>query len=139
MTDGTMLDIGALRGVIDADPSSGMVKVGAGTVLADLNEELDRLGLAMENLGDIDVQTIAGAISTGTHGTGTRLGNLSDPGRRRRARDGRRRGAGPRGVRRGPAAGGAGRDRRARGDQRGDFALRPGLRPADRLEAASAR
>ena len=63
--------------MIDADPSSGMVKVGAGTVLADLNEELDRLGLAMENLGDIDVQTIAGAISTGTHGTGTRLGNLS--------------------------------------------------------------
>jgi L-gulonolactone oxidase len=77
MTDGTMLDIGALRGVIDADPSSGLVKVGGGTVLAELNEELDRLGLAMENLGDIDVQTISGAISTGTHGTGARLGNLS--------------------------------------------------------------
>jgi L-gulonolactone oxidase len=77
MTDGTMLDIGALRGVIDADPSSGLVKVGGGTVLAELNEELDQLGLAMENLGDIDVQTISGAISTGTHGTGARLGNLS--------------------------------------------------------------
>jgi FAD-linked oxidoreductase len=77
MTDGTMVRIEALRGVIDADPGSGLVKVGAGTVLADLNEELARLGLAMENLGDIDRQTIAGAISTGTHGTGARLRNIS--------------------------------------------------------------
>ena len=77
MTGGTMLRIEALSGVIDADPGSGLVKVGAGTVLADLNEELSRLGLAMENLGDIDRQTIAGAISTGTHGTGARLRNIS--------------------------------------------------------------
>ncbi|MGC1165773.1 MAG: D-arabinono-1,4-lactone oxidase [Solirubrobacterales bacterium] len=77
MTDGTMVRVEALAGVIDADPGSGLVKVGAGTVLADLNEELARLGLAMENLGDIDRQTIAGAISTGTHGTGARLRNLS--------------------------------------------------------------
>jgi FAD-linked oxidoreductase len=77
MTDGTMVDVGALSGVIDADPSSGLVKVGAGTVLADLNEDLHRLGLAMENLGDIDRQTIAGAISTGTHGTGAKLRNIS--------------------------------------------------------------
>jgi len=77
MTGGTMIDVGALNGVLDADPASGLVKVGAGTVLADLNRELHRLGLAMENLGDIDRQTVAGAISTGTHGTGARLGNLS--------------------------------------------------------------
>jgi L-gulono-1,4-lactone dehydrogenase len=77
MTDGTMVRIEALSGVLDADPGSGLVRVGAGTVLADLNEELARLGLAMENLGDIDRQTIAGAISTGTHGTGARLRNLS--------------------------------------------------------------
>jgi FAD-linked oxidoreductase len=77
MTDGTMIDVAALSGVIDADPSSGLVRVGAGTVLADLNRELDRLGLAMENLGDIDRQTIAGAISTGTHGTGAKLRNIS--------------------------------------------------------------
>ncbi len=63
--------------MIDADPGSGLVQVAAGTVLADLNEELARLGLAMENLGDIDRQTIAGAISTGTHGTGARLRNIS--------------------------------------------------------------
>ena len=63
--------------MLDADPASGLVRVGAGTVLADLNEELARLGLAMENLGDIDRQTVAGAISTGTHGTGARLRNIS--------------------------------------------------------------
>jgi len=77
MTDGTMVDVGALSGVIDADRSSGLVKVGGGTMLADLNEELHGLGLAMENLGDIDRQTIAGAISTGTHGTGAKLRNIS--------------------------------------------------------------
>ena len=77
LTDGTMIDLAALSGTIDADPASGLVKVRAGTVLADLNEELHRLGLAMENLGDIDRQTIAGAISTGTHGTGAKLRNIS--------------------------------------------------------------
>jgi L-gulono-1,4-lactone dehydrogenase len=77
MTDATMLRLDALRGVLDADPGSGLVRVGAGTVLADLNEELARLGLALENLGDIDAQTVAGAISTGTHGTGAGYGNIS--------------------------------------------------------------
>jgi len=77
LTDGVMLRVEALSGVLDADPGSGLVKVGGGTVLAGLNDELARLGLAMENLGDIDRQTISGAISTGTHGTGARLRNIS--------------------------------------------------------------
>jgi L-gulonolactone oxidase len=77
LTDATLVRIEALRGVIDADRSSGLVEVGAGTVLADLNEELAGLGLAMENLGDIDRQTLAGTISTGTHGTGATLRNIS--------------------------------------------------------------
>jgi FAD-linked oxidoreductase len=77
MTDATMLRLEALRGVLDADRESGLVRVGAGTVLADLNEELAALGLALENLGDIDAQTVAGAISTGTHGTGAAFGNIS--------------------------------------------------------------
>jgi L-gulonolactone oxidase len=77
MTDGTMIDVAGLSDVIDADPGSGLVRVGAGIVLAELNDELHRLGLAMENLGDIDRQTIAGAISTGTHGTGAKLRNIS--------------------------------------------------------------
>jgi L-gulonolactone oxidase len=77
MTAGTMIDAGSLAGVIEADRESGLVRVGAGTVIAELNAELHRLGLAMENLGDIDRQTVAGAIATGTHGTGARLGNIS--------------------------------------------------------------
>jgi L-gulonolactone oxidase len=77
LTDGTMIDVGALSGVIDADPATGLVQARAGTILAELNQELHRLGMAMENLGDIDRQTVAGAISTGTHGTGLKLGNLS--------------------------------------------------------------
>jgi FAD-linked oxidoreductase len=77
LSDGTLIRLEGLGGVLDADRESGLVRVGGGTVLADLNEELARLGLGMENLGDIDRQTIAGAISTGTHGTGTRLRNIS--------------------------------------------------------------
>jgi len=77
LCDGTLIRLEALAGIHDADPGSGLVEVGAGTVLADLNEQLARLGLAMENLGDIDRQTLAGAISTGTHGTGARLRNVS--------------------------------------------------------------
>jgi FAD-linked oxidoreductase len=77
LTEGTMLRLEALSGVQDADRESGLVRVGGGTVLAELNEQLAGLGLAMENLGDIDRQTIAGAISTGTHGTGARLRNIS--------------------------------------------------------------
>ena len=77
LTDGTMVRVEALSGVLDADRDSGLVRVGGGTVLADLNEELARLGLALENMGDIDRQTIAGAISTGTHGTGAELRNIS--------------------------------------------------------------
>jgi len=77
LTEGTMIDAGMLSGVLDADRDSGLVRVGGGTVLGALNEELARLGLAMENLGDIDSQTISGAISTGTHGTGVRLRNIA--------------------------------------------------------------
>ena len=46
-------------------------------MLGDLNRRLDELGLAFENLGDIDRQTLAGSISTGTHGTGARFRSLS--------------------------------------------------------------
>ena len=77
LTEGTMIRLEGLSGVLDADPASGLVKVGGGTILADLNQELAGLGLAMENLGDIDRQTISGAISTATHGTGARLRNIS--------------------------------------------------------------
>jgi L-gulono-1,4-lactone dehydrogenase len=77
LAEDVMVRIEALNRVLDADAVSGLVKVEAGIVLADLNEALRQHGLAMENLGDIDRQTLAGAISTGTHGTGARLRNIS--------------------------------------------------------------
>jgi L-gulono-1,4-lactone dehydrogenase len=77
LTDGVMVGMGRMNRVLDADRATGLVKVQAGITIHELSAELDRLGLAMENLGDIDVQSIAGAISTATHGTGARLRNIS--------------------------------------------------------------
>ncbi|MPZ81392.1 MAG: FAD-binding protein [Actinophytocola sp.] len=71
------LDLRDWTGVTSADIDTGLVTVRAGTTLRALNAELDRLGLAMTNLGDIDAQTISGAISTGTHGTGARFGGIA--------------------------------------------------------------
>ncbi|PZS16211.1 MAG: FAD-linked oxidoreductase [Pseudonocardiales bacterium] len=76
-TDGAQLRLDRLAGILRADRETGLVTVLAGTRLHDLNEALWHLGLAMSNLGDIDVQTISGAISTGTHGTGATFGGLA--------------------------------------------------------------
>lgn len=76
-TGGVHVRLDALTGVTEVDPTRGEVTVRAGTPLHLLNEELGILGLAMPNLGDIDRQTIAGATSTGTHGTGLRLTGLA--------------------------------------------------------------
>ncbi len=77
LTDGTMLSLERMDHVLEADRSSGLVRVEAGISLRKLGEELWALGLAMENLGDINVQSLAGAISTATHGTGSALRNIS--------------------------------------------------------------
>ena len=71
------LSLEHLSGIVSADRDSGRVRVLAGTPLHVLNQALALLGLAMPNLGDIDAQTISGATSTGTHGTGARLPGLS--------------------------------------------------------------
>jgi FAD-linked oxidoreductase len=76
-TDGVQLRLDRLAGVVRADRETGLVTVLAGTRLHDLGDVLWSLGLALENLGDIDVQTVAGAIATGTHGTGARFGGLA--------------------------------------------------------------
>jgi L-gulono-1,4-lactone dehydrogenase len=76
-TDGLALDLSLWTGITAADPQTGLVTVRSGTTLRALNAVLDEFGLAMANLGDIDAQTIAGALSTGTHGTGARLGGLA--------------------------------------------------------------
>ena len=76
-TSGVALDLSGWAGVVGADLDSGLVTVRSGTTIRELNATLDTLGLAMGNLGDIDAQTLSGAISTGTHGTGAGLGGMA--------------------------------------------------------------
>ena len=65
------------RGIDDVDVEHGTVTVRAGTTIADLNVLLAGHGLAMPNLGDVTYQSILGAVSTSTHGTGITLGGLA--------------------------------------------------------------
>jgi L-gulono-1,4-lactone dehydrogenase len=76
-SDGVLLRLDGMSQVIDVDRASGLVRVQGGITIRALSRQLAAHGLAMENLGDIDVQSIAGAISTATHGTGARLGNIA--------------------------------------------------------------
>jgi FAD-linked oxidoreductase len=74
---GIQLDLGGLEGLREVDPATGRVTLGAGTRLHRLPALLGPHGLGLENMGDIDRQTIAGAVSTGTHGTGARFRGLA--------------------------------------------------------------
>lgn len=74
---GVMLDLSRLQGIVDVDPERLRVRLLAGTRLHRVPALLSEYRLAMQNLGDIDRQSIAGAVSTGTHGTGARFGGLS--------------------------------------------------------------
>jgi L-gulonolactone oxidase len=76
-SDGLLLRLDRFNDVLDVDSASGLVRAQAGISIGELSRRLDAHGLAMENLGDIDVQSIAGAISTATHGTGARLRNIA--------------------------------------------------------------
>ena len=64
-------------GLVNIDAERGLVTVQAGMPLSRLNALLATAGLSMTNLGDIEVQTVSGALSTGTHGTGARFGGLA--------------------------------------------------------------
>ena len=77
-TDGLLLELDALSGIEASDPPAREATLRAGTRLSQIGAPLLELGLAMENLGDVDVQSLAGAIATGTHGTGSRLRSLSN-------------------------------------------------------------
>ncbi len=77
ITDGIMLLPGGMTGIRSVDAAAGLVTAAAGCPLRTLNEELLRHGLALANLGDIQVQTVAGAIQTGTHGTGRDAGGMA--------------------------------------------------------------
>ena len=77
LTGGMLLSLGAMDRVVWADPGGRRVRVQAGISLRALSDRLARFGLALENMGDVDPQSIAGATATGTHGSGTGLRNLS--------------------------------------------------------------
>lgn len=77
LTDGVMVDQSGMGRVLDVDRATGLVRVEAGIKLHRLAAELHRNGLALENQGDIDTQSLAGAMATATHGTGERFPNLS--------------------------------------------------------------
>ena len=68
--EGTMLRPQRMSGIVAVDRDAMTVTALAGTPLKALNADLERLGLSLHNMGDIAEQTLAGAISTGTHGTG---------------------------------------------------------------------
>jgi L-gulono-1,4-lactone dehydrogenase len=86
LTDGYLIDPAHLSGLLAFDEHTlrpearehSLVRVLGGTPLRALNEELDRLGLALPNMGGYDAQTIAGVVSTSTHGSGLRWGSFPD-------------------------------------------------------------
>jgi FAD/FMN-containing dehydrogenase len=76
-TDDVLVRLDRMAGVRKVDAAARLVTLGPGTPIAALGDELWEHGLALENQGDIDTQHIAGAIATGTHGTGIGLVNFS--------------------------------------------------------------
>src|SRR5947209_18536748 len=76
-TDGTLLSLDGMQGLIEADPAAETATFWAGTKISQAGAPLLDHGLAMANMGDIDYQALAGAVSTGTHGTGHTLGCIA--------------------------------------------------------------
>lgn len=75
-TDGTIVSLSRLSGLVSHDPATLQAEVMAGTRLADLGEPLENAGQALINMPDIDDQVLAGAMATCTHGTGAKLGAM---------------------------------------------------------------
>jgi FAD-linked oxidoreductase len=76
-TDGTLIDLSAFQGLRSLDPDRNIAALGAATNLWAIGPLLHPHGRALKNMGDIDRQTLAGVVGTGTHGTGVTLGSLS--------------------------------------------------------------
>ncbi|TIX88168.1 MAG: FAD-binding protein, partial [Mesorhizobium sp.] len=72
-TDGVLISAERLSGIENIDPTSGSVTLRGGTRICDVGPELRSAGWALPNQGDIDLQTISGSVSTGTHGSGDSL------------------------------------------------------------------
>ena len=77
VTDDVQLDVSRLDELLGVDPATGVARVQAGMTLRRLSAELHLRGRALTNLGDVDTQTVAGALATATHGTGATFPNLS--------------------------------------------------------------
>jgi len=75
--DGVQIRPDALTAVREVNREAGTVTVESGLPLHRLNRLLEAAGLSLTNMGDIEVQTVAGATSTGTHGTGRDSGSLA--------------------------------------------------------------
>ncbi|MGW0986315.1 D-arabinono-1,4-lactone oxidase [Streptomyces sp. NPDC002486] len=76
-TDGVLIRPQLLTGIRSIDRENMTVTVEAGTPLKRLNVALEREGLSLTNMGDIMEQTVSGATSTGTHGTGRDSGSIA--------------------------------------------------------------
>ena len=77
VTDGHIVSLDNYNRVLKVSRDALEVTVESGIQLLELNERLDALGYAMPNLGDIAYQSVAGATSTSTHGTGGRMKGLA--------------------------------------------------------------
>ena len=73
-SEGTILDLGGFSGLKSHDASRMTATIGAGTPLGALTQMLHAAGQGLPNMGDIDRQTIGGALGTATHGSGLGLG-----------------------------------------------------------------
>ena len=76
-TDQILMSLDKFQGLVEVDKNNYQAVVKGGTKLNTLGNLLFEQGMEMENLGDIDTQSIAGTISTSTHGTGTQFGTIS--------------------------------------------------------------
>lgn len=76
-TDNILMQLTNLKGIVRHDEAAHTVTLRTGMTVQEVNSELQNIGLALFNTGDVDVQMLAGAFSTGTHGTGKQLQNLS--------------------------------------------------------------
>ena len=75
--DEVMIDLTRMNRVVNVDHTGGVITVQAGIVLSELNAQLELHQLSMPNLGDVTYQTLAGAVSTSTHGTGLKRTGLA--------------------------------------------------------------
>ena len=76
-TDGRLLKLDRYNRLLNVDAAAGLATVQAGITITALTEALAQFGLTLENQGDVAYQTISGAISTATHGTGEGFRNIS--------------------------------------------------------------